>query len=375
MTQASRTTPARALPPLPRLSDTARTAARTVARNAWAISWFGKGVERAQPRPTEIVADAPHGQLRRFTSYAAQAGKPVLLVPPLAVPAWCWDLRPGQSLAGHLADGDHGSGRPTYVIDYGDITFADRRMGFEHWIEDILPAAIRRVSAEHDGSDVHLVAWSLGGTLSLLTAAHDPSLPIASIAALGTPIDYALNTSSRPLRWLDSTLGTTLTTAPTAALGGVPGGLVQLAFRSTAPLRELTKPWFLLRNLHNAEALARTEAVDRFQGAMPGYPGRLYHQMHARLITRNELTTGMVRLGRRLTVHLDRLEVPVVLIGSSTDAIGSAAAVEAGVAAFPRARSIHYVAADGLSHLGLIAAPAARELSWPAIEAHLLEHD
>ena len=352
---------------LPRLG-----ALRTAARNAWAISWLGEGVEAPSPRPAQVLYDEPHAQLRRFTSMVTPTGKPVLLVPPLAVPSSCWDLRPGQSLAAHLADGDHGEGRATYVIDYGDITFADRRMGFEEWIERIVPTAIRRVSAEHDWSEVHVVSWSLGGTISLLTAAHDPSLPIASITAVGTPIDYRLNASSQPLRWLDGLLGTTLMTAPTAALGGVPSGVVQLIFRSTAPVRELTKPWFLFRNLHNTEALARTEAIDRFMDAMPGYPGRLYHQMHSRLIARHELAEGVIHLSRKLTVDLSRIAAPVLLIGSATDAIASAAAVESGVRVLPDA---HYAAADGLSHLGLIAAPAAREKSWPAIEAHLLEND
>jgi polyhydroxyalkanoate synthase len=359
-----------------RVTDAARRSPldtlRTAARNAWAISWLGVGVEAPSPRPAVVVYDEPHAQLRRFTSVAEPVGKPVLLVPPLAVPASCWDLRPGQSLAGHLVDGDHGQGRATYVIDYGDITFADRRMGFEDWIERIIPAAIRRISADHGGSEVHLVAWSLGGTVSLLTAAHDPSLPVASIAAVGTPIDYRLNASSQPLRWLDNLLGTSVMTAPTAALGGVPAGLVQVAFRATAPVRELTKPWFLVRNLHNTEALARTEAIDRFMDAMPGYPGRLYHQMHARLIARHELADGVVRLSRKLTVDLSRITAPVMLIGSTTDAIASAAAIEAGVRVLPDA---HYVAADGLSHLGLIAGPTARDQSWPAIEAHLLEND
>jgi polyhydroxyalkanoate synthase len=354
-------------PALPRL-DTVRKA----ARNAWALSWWGEGIERPAPRPAEILYDEHHAQLRRFTSVVTPAGKPVLLVPPLAVPASCWDLRPGQSLAAHLVDGDHGQGRPTYVIDYGDITFADRRMGFEDWVERIIPTAIRRVSAEHGGADVHVVAWSLGGTISLLTAAHDPSLPIASITAVGTPIDYRLNLSSQPLRWLDNLFGTSLMTAPTTALGGVPAGMVQVAFRATAPVRQLTKPWFLLSNLHNTEALARTEAIDRFMDAMPGYPGRLYHQMHTRLIARHELADGVVRLSRKLTIDLSRITAPVVLIGSTTDGIASAAAIEAGVDVLPDA---HYVAADGLSHLGLIAGPTARESSWPAIDAHLLEHD
>ena len=84
----------------------------------------------------------------------------------------CFDLRPGQSLAGFLV----GLGRPVYVVDYGDITFADRRMGFEDWYDDIVPSVIQRVSDEHGGADVHLIGWSLGGTISYLTGAAHPEL-------------------------------------------------------------------------------------------------------------------------------------------------------------------------------------------------------
>lgn len=37
---------------------------------------------------------------------------------------------------------------------------------------------------------VDLVGWSLGGVLSLLTAAADAALPIRSVTAVGTPLDY-----------------------------------------------------------------------------------------------------------------------------------------------------------------------------------------
>jgi polyhydroxyalkanoate synthase len=346
-----------------------RAAARRALQTAWDISWLGDGLEEYAPTSSDVIYDEPHAQLRRIRPDTSPDGTPVLLVTPLAVSASCWDLRPGQSMAAHL-----GAQRPTYVIDYGDMTFADRAMGFEDFFAGIIPTAIRRISERHGGSPVHLVGWSLGGTISLLTASHDPSLPIASVVALGTPIDYGLNASAKPLIWLDGLLGTPAMTRSVAVMGGVPSPLVQTVFRATAPVRELTKPWYLLKTLTDREALARTEAIDRFIGSMPGYPGRLYNQMHTRLIVRRELATGVVHFGNGLDVHLNRLNVPLLLIGSSTDAIASAAAVEAGTRVFTGSPEVTYAAADGLSHLGLIADTTARDTSWALTDEFLRTH-
>ena len=65
----------------------------------------------------------------------------MLLVPPLAAPPTCFDLRRGCSLVEHLAAGGH----RVYVVDYGAIGFGDRDLGLEHWICDVLPPAIRAV--------------------------------------------------------------------------------------------------------------------------------------------------------------------------------------------------------------------------------------
>jgi polyhydroxyalkanoate synthase len=347
-----------------------RGQARRALQTAWDISWLGDGLEAYSPTPSDVVYDEPHAQLRQVLPDGAPTGTPVLLVTPLAVSASCWDLRPGQSMAAHL-----GAQRPTYVIDYGDMTFADRAMGFEDFFADIIPTAVRRISDRHGGSPVHLVGWSLGGTISLLTASYDPALPIASVVALGTPVDYGLNASAKPLVWLDGLVGTPALTRSVAFLGGIPAPLVQTVFRATAPVREITKPWYLLRTLNDREALARTEAIARFIGSMPGYPGRLYNQMHARLIVRRELATGVVHFGNGRDVHLDRLNVPLLLVGSATDAIASSAAVEAGIRVFTGSPDVSYQPADGLSHLGLIADTKARGTSWALTDEFLATHD
>ncbi|GAA3666014.1 alpha/beta fold hydrolase [Nocardioides ginsengisoli] len=346
------------------------SSARTAARNAWAISPLGPGVEQYDGLPATVLADEPHRRLVRYDrATSATATRPVLLVPPLAVSARCFDLRPGQSLAAHLL----ASGRATYLVDYGQIGFADRAMGFETWIDDILPTAIQLVLADHaaagdpvDGVD--LVGWSLGGTMSLLTAAAHPDLPIASLTALGTPIDYTQIPAIQPLVVADRLLGTRAVTAPTAALGGVPRHLVRASYRAMAPKRELTKAVHLARNILDTEALARTLAIDGFIGEMPGYPGRAYHQIHTRLMVRNELATGIVRLSADREIRLRDVTAPVLFVGSATDNIADGPAVEAGASVVPGAR---YAAADGLSHLGLVAGPRASEVSWPLLDAFL----
>jgi polyhydroxyalkanoate synthase len=202
-----------------------------------------------------------------------------------------------------------------------------------------------------------------------MAAAH-PELPLGSLTAFGTPIDYSRVPAMKPIVTADRMLGTRAATAPTAALGGVPRHLVRTSYRAMALRRELTKAAHLARNILDEEALARTEAVDRFIDAMPGYPGRAYHQIHARLIARNELAAGTVHLSSDRTVRLAEVRAPVLFIGSSTDNIANGPAVAAGTSVVPGAR---YWAADGLSHLGLVAGVRAPERSWPLLDEFLDE--
>ncbi|MFC9788798.1 alpha/beta fold hydrolase [Rhodococcus sp. NPDC127528] len=338
----------------------------TMARNAWGLT-FGDGVESVDPTPAEHLHSGPHRDLYRFGVERRQDARPVLLVPPLAVAATCFDLRPGQSLAAHLLDGGHAP----YLVDYGTMTAADRRMGFEAWVDDILPETIRRISALHDGAPVDLVGWSLGGTLSLLTAAAHADLPIRSVTAVGTPIDYARIPVIAPLRVVGHVTSERPLTAATWALGGLPASVVQVSYRATALQRELMRPWFIARNLHDTESLARMESIDRFMAAMPGYPARFFHQLCTQLILGNALGAGRFRLGDR-TVELSEIAVPVLAVGGTTDVIAPAAAVEALVPLLTASPSVRYEAVPG-SHLGLVAGPGARNTTWRFLDEFLGE--
>lgn len=347
-----------------------------VARNAWAISWLGAGIEAPHTTPTELLLDEPHARVERFAPSEGQTGNPVLLVTPLAVPVTCWDLRPTQSLAAHLAGiaATSQGARPTYTVDYGRITFADRRMGFEDWISGILPRAIRAISAAHGGADVHLVGWSHGGTMSLLTAAYDPSLPLASITALGTPTDYKLNPVYAPVFWSHERLGWHPLALGTSIFGGTTERGTRLGYKWMAPARELTKPWLLVKNLHRPEVLARISATDNFIGAMPAYPGRFFNQSLATIVAERSMAEGRVQFTPEVVVDMENLSTPTLLIASSADVLANPASVAAGLDAYPNAE-VTFQKVKGLSHLGLIASPKASDLTWPLIDQQMSRHD
>ncbi|MEU7628499.1 alpha/beta fold hydrolase [Nocardia sp. NPDC049220] len=347
------------------LADTVATA----VRNAWALT-FGSGIEAPDRTASTVLWDMPHRRLLRFEDadgIAPVDGSAVLLVPPLAAPATCFDLRPDQSLARFLL----ATGRHPYVIDYGEITFDDRRMGFEDWIDDILPEAVLRVSADRAGRPVDLVGWSIGGTLALLAAAAHAELPIRSITAVGSPLDYDEMTGIPQLRKVAKLTGGLVTSMVIRAAGGVPAPLTRIGYKITALDRELTRPWFVASNITRTETLARMEAVDRFMAEMPGYPGRFYGQLWGRLILNNDIGRGIVRLGAR-RIELAKVTAPVLLVGGPDDVITPAAAVRAGTRTLDGSAMVRYETAPG-GHLGILAGPAARDTTWSYLDKFLAE--
>src|SRR3954454_18343314 len=119
---------------------------------------LGPGLADLRRMPSTVIDEGPQRTVRRYhpvEGASRRAAQPVLLVPPLAAPAICFDLRRGCSVAEHRLQG----GRPTYLVDYGEINYADRNLGLEHWIEEVIPRAVRAVSEDAGGRPVRLVGW------------------------------------------------------------------------------------------------------------------------------------------------------------------------------------------------------------------------
>lgn len=327
------------------------------------------GVADLRPVPRVLIDRGPNRSLYRMTAReGASDGPPVLLVPPLAAPALCFDLRRGCSLAEHLVDG----GRRTYLVDYGSVAFADRNLGIEHWIDEVLPRAIRKASDDAGGQPVHVVAWCLGGIFSVLTTADQPDLPVASLSTVAAPFDYTAIPLVAPFRPLVEFTGGHILTPFYRLFGGAPAAVVSQVFRATGIDKEITKPLAILRNLDDRDYLAQIEAVDHFMANMLAYPGRTFGQIYHRFFRANDLAEGTFALDGR-TISLSKLDIPTLVIAGENDSIAPRRAVERLVGLLDNAPEVRFRVAPG-GHLGVLTGRRARATTWRHIDTFLDEH-
>lgn len=329
------------------------------------------GLADMRPLPSAIIDEGPQRTVRRYLrpgeergAEAAAGRSPVLLVPPLAAPATCFDLRRGCSVAEHL----RAAGQPTYLVDYGSIAFGDRNLGIEHWIDEVIPRSIDAVLADSGAEQVQLVGWCLGGIMALLVAAEEPAR-IRSVAMVASPFDTSAVPLVAPLRPLVNLAGGSVGTLAYKALGGAPAPLVRRAYQLAGIDKYVMKPFTLATNLDDRDFLAQVEAVDSFMGSMLAYPGRTFGQIYHRMLRRNDLAQGRMVLGER-TIELSGVTAPVLSIGGEGDGIAPLKAVHRVADLLPNAASVKVASAPG-GHLGVLTGRAARRSTWPLIDEFL----
>lgn len=314
--------------------------------------------------PSSIVDDSPLKVVHRYVPVKAHPGsRPVLLVPPLAAPAFAFDLRRGASLVEHLV----GTGRPTYLVDYGPIRIEDARLGIEFWVDDVLPHAIKAV-AKDAGDDVDVVGWCLGGIFSLLALAADPSLPVRSVTAVASPFDVRAVPLVAPLRPLASVAGGGVSLA-LKVLSGVPAPMTRWAFQLSGFDKYVMKPLTVLSKLDDRDFLEQVEAVDHLMQNMYSYPGRLFGQLYHQMFRANDLADGHLDLdGRR--IELADVQVPVLLVGGTDDVLAPIEAVRRGAELLTGSPQVRFESAPG-GHLGVLTGRQARTTTWPMLDAYL----
>ena len=341
---------------------------RAATSNLLRLALCGQ-VADLRPMPAEMIEKGPRRSVYRYRppEGVVPAGPPVLFVPPPAAPARCYDLRRGCSLAEHVVR----AGRLSYLLDYGPVRDGDRDPGLDGWVGEVLPAAIRAVSGDAGGQPVQLVGWCLGGIFSLLTAAADPRLPIASVAVIAAPVDGGAVRSAAPLRpLLALTRGTEADLLGMMA-GGIPRPLMKRLRRVGEIEKHVLRPWRILSNLDDAEFLAQIEAVDHFAGLMIGYPERVARQMYRSLLRDGALMRGGVEIkGRR--VGLGGVRVPVLAIAGRGDLLAPVRAVLPLIRLLEGAPQVRFEVASG-GHLGVLTGPSAKTTTWRHLDRWLDE--
>jgi polyhydroxyalkanoate synthase len=316
------------------------------------------------PMPSTTVHSGPQCHVIRYVD-GDPKGEPVLFIPPLAAPAFVYDMRRGCSFAEYMI----GKGHDTYLVDYGPIGFNERHIGLEHWIHSIIPDAVRVASKKSGGRNVHLVCWSLGGALAASSIAADPKLPVASLSMIGTPLDTGLVPMVSLARPIVELTGGVVGTALYRAFGIAPGAIVKRIYQLATFDKYITKPIAVLQNLGDRDSLEQIEQVDRMMNGMTSFSGRALGQIYHDFLRLNDFEDGKVSFGGP-EVDLRDIDVAVLSIAGADDGL---APVD----------SVHHVAdiIDNVQletvpggHLGILSGRGAIDTTWPLVESFITAH-
>ena len=317
--------------------------------------------------PRAVVDEGPQRTVYRYhpTAKPREDLPPLLLVPPLAAPALCFDLRRGCSIIEH----ELSIGRTVYMVDYGSIAFSDRELGLEHWFESVIPESIRVAAADSMAPEVDVWGWCLGGIMAMLSLADQPDLPVRAIATVASPFDFTQVPLVAPLRPIANVAGGAAVSPIYKVLGGAPAPIVKRAYQLAGLDKYLTKPMAIAQNLDDRDFLAQLEAVDRFMDNMLAYPGRTFGQMYHRFFRTNDLAKGFLDVdGRR--IELKKIKQPVLSIAGSGDGIAPLGSVHHVADLLPNAKTVHLTKAPG-GHLGVLTGRSARTTTWDAVDKFL----
>src|SRR5262245_47003526 len=141
-----------------------------------ALLRFLNGVDWLLRDPKQVVGRTPYDtvyerdklHVRRYhhahTHVKPRYDLPVLLVPPLMVKPFIFDLSPGRSLVRHLLD----RGFEVYLVDFGEPDAADHYVTLDNYVLDWLPTACQEVKGAAGSRELSLLGYCMGGLFGLM---------------------------------------------------------------------------------------------------------------------------------------------------------------------------------------------------------------
>jgi polyhydroxyalkanoate synthase len=311
---------------------------------------------RVGTTPHDVVLEEGKFKLIRYRRDTPAAfAEPVLFCYALINRSYILDLLPGKSVVGQYLE----RGFDVYMIDWGIPSDAERTLTLEDYVCGFLAKAVAIIARQHQRSDVHLLGYCMGGTMSALLAAVDPA-PVKTLTLLAAPIDFGRQESllqlwTEPSRFdVDAFINTH---------GNCPAWFLQSCFLWMKPIQNFVeKTTALYEQMDDLELVAHYFAMERWINDNVPVAGATFRQFVKNLYQRNELTRGELRLGER-QIDLSRISCPLLLMTAKKDHLVSPASTE-GIRPHVSSRDIRSISIEA-GHVGLVVGGKAQRTVWP----------
>lgn len=283
---------------------------------------------------------------------------PILLIPPLMVRPYVYDLRPEHSMVRALRN----AGYDVFIVDFGVPDHADEGLRLDDYVLDFVPACIGAALDASGKSELTLCGYCMGGIFALLHEATFHDARVRNIVTIGAPINF----EKMGILTVAARLGLPVMDTILDRLGNVPGGLSSTGFRLLSGTKAITKYADLFANLYDEEYVRGFDAIDTWLSEMIPYPKEAFRQMVRDVVHGNKMLKNELQFGDR-RADLARVKVPVLAFAGRTDNIATPKSTEAILELVGSPDKTYREVPGG--HIGVVAGSSAASAVWqPMIE-------
>lgn len=290
---------------------------------------------------------------------------PLLLVPPLGVYGWVFDLMAERSLIRYFL----AHGFAVYMIDWGRPTSSENYLSLETYTLNWFPKAVAAVQQHSGQPQLSLVGYCMGGLLALIyTAAHGQD-QVKNLITIASPVNmHQMNSAigrayqllSGPARVLSHVTGINLADLDSKRFH-VNGKLLSMGFKLTQPTVIFTSYLDLLRNMADQDYVSRYTTMNEWFTNMPDYPGATMREMIEKFGLANRMNHGKFYIGGR-QISFKRIKCSLLAIAGHQDAITSISAASAVLTVVGSLDKTFEVVPGG--HAGLFTGSQAVKTTW-----------
>lgn len=278
---------------------------------------------------------------------------PILLIPPLMVRPYVYDLRPDHSMARTLRD----IGYDVFIVDFGVPDDSDREVSLDDYVLDYVPAAVDAVLRESRSASLTLSGYCMGGIFALLHAAAHQDTRVKNIVTIGAPVNF----EKMGVLTVAARLGMPLVDGILDRIGNVPAFAAIQGFKLMSGIKSITKYSDLFLRLYDQEYVRAFDSVNTWVNDLLPYPRDAFKQMVREVVTGNKLLTREITF-RDKKADLSWIKQPLLAFAGTTDNIATPGSTRDILSLVSSTDKRLYEVPGG--HVGVVAGGAAPARVW-----------
>ncbi len=289
---------------------------------------------------------------------------PILLVPPLGVSAWIFDMLQERSLVRYLS----ARGFKVYLVDWGQPTSVHSGVTLDNYAIEWLPAVLTTLRQHSGVSEVSLLGYCMGGLIALTYASYFKDPHIKNMVTLASPIDFyqagvlgrALALLGYPLQQLGRATNRSLYRLNPKKFH-IRGDKLSGYFRLFNPLGNITGYIDLVLNMADRGYVSRHMTMSRWFNDMLDFPGATMQYMFVNVLGNQLVKKGYINLGDK-KAELKNITCPLLAIAGRNDRLATADAAKKLIELVGSA-DVEFKLMPG-GHAGVFAGGKAPENTW-----------